>query len=88
MINCNSYYFTVILLLFSKLLQKYMNEKFFPEYKKFIHCLEKRHKGKLDNTNNQIEIYIGNTMPRAHKKKFRILEGVFNQIMLQKKWMD
>ena len=74
---------------FPKLLQNYMNEKFFPEYKKFIHCLEKRHKGKLDNTNNQIENYIGNTMPRAHKKKFRTMEGVFNQIMLQKNgWIE
>jgi len=74
---------------FPKLLQDYMNEKFFPEYKKFIHCLEKRHKGKLDNTNNQIENYIGNTMPRAHKKKFRTMEGVFNQIMLQKNgWIE
>jgi len=35
-----------------------MDEKFFPEYKKFIRFLEKTHKGKLDNTNNQIENYI------------------------------
>ena len=61
-----------------------MDEKFFPEYKKFIHFLKKPHKGKLYNTNNQIKNYIGNTMPRAHKKKFRTMEGVFNQIMLQK----
>jgi len=74
---------------FPKLLKEYMNEKFFPEYKKFIHFLEKRHKGKLDNTNNQIENYIGNTMPRSHKKKFRTMEGVFNQIMLQKNgWVE
>ena len=74
---------------FPKLLKDYMDEKFFPDYKKFIHFLEKRHKGKLDNTNNQIENYIGNTMPRAHKKKFRTMEGVFNQIMLQKNgWIE
>lgn len=74
---------------FLKLLKDYMDEKFFPEYKKFIHFLEKRHKGKLDNTNNQIENYIGNTMPRAHQKKFRTMEGVFNQIMLQKNgWIE
>ncbi|WP_298523277.1 hypothetical protein [uncultured Methanobrevibacter sp.] len=74
---------------FLKLLKDYMGEKFFPEYKKFIHFLEKRHKGKLDNTNNQIENYIGNTMPRAHQKKFRTMEGVFNQIMLQKNgWIE
>ena len=63
---------------FPKFLKKYMDEKFFPEYKKYIHFLEKRHKGKLDNT-----------MPRAHKKKFRTMEGVFNQIMLQKNgWIE
>ena len=74
---------------FPKLLKDYVDEKFFPEYKKFIYFLEKRHKGKLDNTNNQIENYIGNTMPRAHKKKFRTMEGVFNQIMLQKNgWIE
>ena len=60
-----------------------MDEKFFPEYKKFIHFLEKRHKEKLDNINNQIENYIGNTMPKSHKKKFRTRGGIFNQIMLQ-----
>ena len=43
---------------FPKLLQDYMNEKFFPEYKKFIHFLKKEHKGKLDNTNNQIKIIL------------------------------
>ena len=74
---------------FPKLLQDYMNEKFFPEYKKFIHFLEKTHKGKLDNTNNQIENYIGNTMPKAHKKKFRTMEGLFNQIMHRKNgWIE
>ena len=31
-----------------------------------------------------MENYIGNTMPRVHKKKFRIMEVVFDQIMLQK----
>ena len=66
-----------------------MNEKFFPEYKKFIHFLKNEHNGKLDNTNNQIENYIGNTMPRAHKKKFRTMEDVFNLIMLQKNgWIE
>ena len=59
---------------FPKLLKDYVDEKFFPEYKKFTHFLEKRHKGKIDNTNNQIENYIGNTMPRSHKNKFRTME--------------
>ena len=61
-----------------------MDEKFFPEYKKFIHFLEKRHKGKLNNVNNQIDNYMGNTMPKVHKRKFRTMGGVFNKIMLQK----
>ena len=45
-----------------------MYEKFFPEYKKFIYFLEKRHKEKLDNTKNQIENYMGNTMLRTQKE--------------------
>lgn len=74
---------------FPTLLQNYLNEKFFPEYKKYIHFLKKPYYGKLDNTNNQTENYIGNTMPRAHKKKFRTLNGIFNQIMHQKNgWIE
>lgn len=74
---------------FPPILAKYLKKKFFPEYKKYIHFLKKRHKGKLDCTNNQIENYIGNTMPKAHKKKFRTLKGIFNQIMHQKDgWIE
>ena len=74
---------------FPPILAKYLKKKFFPEYKKYIQFLKKRHKGKLDCTNNQIENYIGNTMPKAHKKKFRTLEGIFNQIMHQKDgWIE
>lgn len=69
---------------FPKLLKEYMDEKFFPEYKKFLRFLEKKHKRKLDNTNNQIENYIVNTIPRTHKKKFRTMKWIFDQIMLQK----
>ncbi|WP_123833388.1 MULTISPECIES: hypothetical protein [Methanobrevibacter] len=51
--------------------------------------LKKHIKGKLNNINNQIENYIGNTMPKAQKKKFRTLKGIFNQIMLQKNgWIE
>ena len=74
---------------FPQLLQNYLNTKFFPEYKKYLHFLKKEHKRKLDNTNNQTENYIGNTMPRAHKKKFRTEKGIFNQIILQKNgWIE
>ena len=72
------------------MLAKYLKKKFFPELQKIhYNSLKKRHKGKLDCTNNQIENYIGNTMPKAHKKKFRTLEGIFNQIMHQKDgWIE
>ena len=75
---------------FPPILAKYLKKKFFPELQKIhYNSLKKRHKGKLDCTNNQIENYIGNTMPKAHKKKFRTLEGIFNQIMHQKDgWIE
>ena len=47
------------------MLAKYLKKKFFPELQKIhYNSLKKRHKGKLDCTNNQIENYIGNTMPQ------------------------
>ena len=49
-------------------------KNFFQEYEKYMHFLKKPYPGKLDNTNNQTENYVGNTMPRAHKKKFRTLK--------------
>ena len=64
-------------------------KNFFLNIKNSFTSLKKRHKGKLKNTNNQIENFIGNTMPRAHKKKFRTMERVFNHIMLQKNgWIE
>ncbi|WP_147659503.1 hypothetical protein [Methanobrevibacter oralis] len=73
---------------FPPILAKYLKKKFFPEYKKYIQFL-KKNKRDQDCTNNQIENYIGNTMPKAHKKKFRTLEGIFNQIMHQKDgWIE
>ena len=47
---------------FSKIFREYVGGKFFPEYTKFIYFIEKRHKWKLDNINNQIKNYIGNRM--------------------------
>ncbi len=44
-----------------------MDEKFLLEYKIFLSFLKKS-LNKIDNTNNQIENYISNIMPRAHKK--------------------
>ena len=33
---------------FPKFLAEYLNQNFFPEYRKFLHFLEKDHIGKLD----------------------------------------
>lgn len=70
---------------FPKLLKDYMDKKFSLEHKKYIHFNEKTHKSKLDNTINQIENYIDNTIPRAYEKKFITIKRVFTQILLQKK---
>ncbi|WP_211263757.1 hypothetical protein, partial [Methanobrevibacter cuticularis] len=56
------------------------NKKFMPVYKKFIAFYKKEHKNKLPATNNITENYIGNTMPKAEKNKFRTGIGFMNQI--------
>ena len=56
---------------FSEFLEKYIKKKFMPIYKKYIVFLEKDYKGKLDSTNNKIENYFGNTLPKRIKNIFR-----------------
>ena len=65
-----------------------MDEKFFLEYNKFIHFLKKRHKGKLDNTNNQIENLMDNTMSWAHKKKFRTRRSIQSDNASKNGWIE
>lgn len=53
---------------YPKDLAKYLQKNFFPEYRKYLHFLETAYKGKLDPTNNKLENFNGNTMPKYEKK--------------------
>ena len=46
--------------------------------------LQKEFKGKLDHTNNKIENYFGNTLPKSIKTIFRTKKGLFNFISERK----
>lgn len=65
---------------FPKVVRKYMEDVFFPNYKSYLYYLEKPYKGKLDDTNNKIEGYFRATMPKGQKRKYRTFEGIINQI--------
>ena len=73
---------------FPEILQKFLKNDFFPEYKKYIWFLKKEFKGKLTRTNNDSEKYFHATLPKAEKKRYRTEQGVFNQIYNRKNgWM-
>ena len=65
---------------FPEFFKEYLLKNFFPRYKKFLYYLEFPYNHRLDNTNNQTENYIGGTMPKSYKKKFRTKDGIINQI--------
>ena len=44
--------------------------------------------GKLEPTNNKIENYFGNTLPRRIKNIFRTESSLFNYVSNRKKWLD
>ena len=74
---------------FPKILKKYLKRNFFPNYKKYLNYLIKEHYNKLEKTNNRLENYNGITLPKSEKKKFRTLNGVFNQILHRiKNWNE
>ena len=56
-----------------------------PIYKKYILFLQKDHLGKLDSTNNKVENYFGNTLPRRVKNIFRTKGGLFNFSLCRKR---
>ena len=68
---------------FPPILKEYLTKNFLPEYKKYIVFLKDEFKGKLDRTNNKTENYIENTLPKAHKNKFRTNQGLFDHIYLR-----
>jgi hypothetical protein len=65
---------------FPSFLKNYLNQSFMPNYKKYLTYLKKPHIGRLTKTNNQTENYIGNTMPKADKNKYKTGIGFMNQI--------
>ncbi|MGL4670277.1 MAG: hypothetical protein ACRCVG_06795 [Methanobacteriaceae archaeon] len=68
------------LIYFPPFLGKYLKKEFMPIYKKYLAFLKKDYNGKLPQTNNKTENYIGNTMPKADKNKYRTTLGFINQI--------
>ena len=65
---------------FFEFFKEYLLKNFFPRYKKFLYYLEFPFNHRLDNTNNQTENYIGGTIPKSYKRKFRTKKGIINQI--------
>ena len=75
--------------IFPKFLADYLNKTFFPEYRKFLHFLEKEHYGKLDATNNKLENYNKITMPGDEKKLYRTKRGLWSVLMAKKDvWIE
>ena len=74
---------------FPKVLSDYLKENFFPEYRKFLHFLEKDHMNKLDAYNNKIENFNKITMPRYEKKVYRTWRGLWSALMHKKDvWIE
>ena len=65
-------------------LAEYLKKNFFPEYRKFLRFLENDYKDKLDNTNNKLENFNGNTMPKYEKRSYRTKRGLWSVLMHKK----
>ncbi len=66
---------------FPKHLCEYLKKNFFPEYRKFLRFLEEDYKNKLDSTNNKIENFNGNTMPKYEKRSYKTKKGLWSALM-------
>ena len=74
---------------FPEIMQEYLNNNFFPVYRKYLVFLEKPFIGKLESTNNKIENYFGNTLDKHTKRIYRTPEGIFDYIMTRKNgWIE
>ena len=69
---------------FPKHLSEYLNKNFFPEYRKYLRYLENDYINHLEPTNNKLENYNGNTMPRYEKKSYRTMKGLWSALMHKK----
>lgn len=65
-------------------LAEYLNKNFFPEYRKFLRFLEEDYKDKLESTNNKLENFNGNTMPKYEKRSYRTKRGLWSALMHKK----
>ena len=65
-------------------LVEYLNKNFFPEYRKFLRFLEKDYKNKLESTNNKLENFNGNTMPKYEKRNYMTKRGLWSALMHKK----
>ena len=74
---------------FPEIMQEYLNNNFFPVYRKYLVFLEKPFIGKLESTNNKLENYFGNTLDKHTKRIYRTPEGIFDYIMTRKNgWIE
>lgn len=62
-------------------LAKYLKKNFFPEYRKFLRFLEDDYKRHLEPTNNKLENFNGNTMPKYEKRSYRTMQGLWSALM-------
>ena len=62
-------------------LVEYLKDNFFPEYRKYLRFLEEDYKEKLECTNNKLENFNGNTMPKFEKKTYRTRRGLWSALM-------
>lgn len=69
---------------YPKHFSNYLNKNFFPEYRKYLRFLEDDYKNHLEPTNNKLENYNGNTMPRYEKKAYRTMQGLWSALMHKK----
>ena len=65
-------------------LAKYLKKNFFPEYRKFLKFLEEDYKRHLEPTNNKLENFNGNTMPKYEKRSYRTMNGLWSALMHKK----
>lgn len=63
-----------------EIIKKIISQKFLPEYRSYLLFLEDAHLDKLKPTNNNIENYFGNTLPKGQKSQYRTPQGVASQI--------
>ena len=69
---------------YPKHLAEYLKDNFFPEYGKYLRFLEEGYKDKLDSTNNKLENFNGNTMPKYEKRSYKTKRGLWSALMHKK----